>query len=141
MIYNKVLDLIGNILILKVNNLIKDENIVDIYVKLEKYNLGGSVKDRVVFGMIEIVEKEGILKLGLIIVELISGNIGIVFVFIGKIKGYKVIIVMLEIMSKERRDLIKVYGVEFVLIEGLKGMKGVIEKVVEIGSGEGFFIL
>ncbi|AGX45015.1 cysteine synthase A [Clostridium saccharobutylicum] len=140
MIYNKALDLIGNTPILKVNNLIKDENIADIYVKLEKYNPGGSVKDRAALGMIETAEKQGILKPGSTIVEPTSGNTGIALAFIGKIKGYKVIIVMPETMSKERRDLIKAYGAELVLTEGSKGMKGAIEKAVEIGSGEGFFI-
>lgn len=140
MIYNKALDLIGNTPILKVNNLIKDENIADIYIKLEKYNPGGSVKDRAALGMIETAEKEGILKPGSTIVEPTSGNTGIALAFIGKIKGYKVIIVMPETMSKERRDLIKAYGAELILTEGSKGMKGAIEKAVEIGSGEGFFV-
>lgn len=139
MIYNKALDLIGNTPILKVNNLIKDENIADIYVKLEKYNPGGSVKDRAALGMIETAEKQGILKPGSTIVEPTSGNTGIALAFIGKIKGYKVIIVMPETMSKERRDLIKAYGAELVLTEGSKGMKGAIEKAVEIGSGRRIF--
>ena len=140
MIYNGGLELIGNTPILKVNNLIKDENIADIYVKLEKFNPGGSVKDRAALGMIEKAEKEGLLKPGTTIVEPTSGNTGIALAFIGKLKGYKVIIVMPETMSKERRDLIKAYGAELVLTEGAKGMKGAIEKAIEIGSGEGFFI-
>jgi len=140
MIYNGGLELIGNTPILKVNNLIKDENIADIYVKLEKFNPGGSVKDRAALGMIEKAEKEGLLKLGIKIVEPTSGNTGIALALIGKLKGYKVIIVMPETMSKERRDLIKAYGAELVLTEGAKGMKGAIEKAEEIGSGEGFFI-
>jgi len=140
MIYNGGLELIGNTPILKVNNLIKDENIADIYVKLEKFNPGGSVKDRAALGMIEKAEKEGLLKLGITIVEPTSGNTGIALALIGKLKGYKVIIVMPETMSKERRDLIKAYGAELVLTEGAKGMKGAIEKAEEIGSGEGFFI-
>lgn len=140
MIYNGGLELIGNTPILKVNNLIKDENIADIYVKLEKFNPGGSVKDRAAIGMIEKAEKEGILKQGSTIVEPTSGNTGIALALIGKLKGYKVIIVMPETMSKERRDLIKAYGAELVLTEGSKGMKGAIEKATEIGSSEGFFI-
>lgn len=140
MIYNGVLDLIGNTPILKVNNLIKDENIADVYVKLEKFNPGGSVKDRAALGMIERAEKEGLLKEGSVIVEPTSGNTGIALAFIGKLKGYKVIIVMPETMSKERRDLIKAYGAELVLTEGAKGMKGAIEKALEIGSGDGYFI-
>ena len=140
MIYNGALELIGNTPILKVNNLIKDENIADIYVKLEKFNPGGSVKDRAALGMIEKAEKEGILKPGITIVEPTSGNTGIGLALVGKLKGYKVIIIMPETMSKERRDLIKAYGAELILTEGAKGMKGAIEKALEIGSGEGFFI-
>jgi cysteine synthase A len=140
MIYNGGLELIGNTPILKVNNLIKDENIADIYVKLEKFNPGGSVKDRAALGMIEKAEREGLLKPGTTIVEPTSGNTGIGLAFIGKLRGYKVIIIMPETMSKERRDLIKAYGAELILTEGAKGMKGAIEKAEEIGSGEGFFI-
>ena len=140
MIYNGVLELVGNTPILKVNNLIKEENIADVYVKLEKFNPGGSVKDRAALGMIEKAEKEGVLKEGSIIVEPTSGNTGIALALIGGLKGYKVIIVMPETMSKERRDLIKAYGAELVLTEGAKGMKGAIEKALEIGSGDGYFI-
>jgi len=140
MIYNGGLELIGNTPILKVNNLIKDENIADIYVKLEKFNPGGSVKDRAALGMVEKAEREGLLKPGTTIVEPTSGNTGIALAFIGRLRGYKVIIVMPETMSKERRDLIKAYGAELILTEGAKGMKGAIEKAEEIGNGEGFFI-
>ena len=140
MIYDKVLDLIGGTPILKVNKLIKEENIADVYVKLEKFNPGGSVKDRAALGMIEKAEKEGKLKPGTVIVEPTSGNTGIGLAFVGKQKGYKVIIVMPETMSKERRDLIKAFGAELVLTEGAKGMKGAIEKAIEIGSEDGYFI-
>lgn len=141
MIYNGVLELIGKTPILKVNNFIKDDNIADVYVKLEKFNPGGSVKDRAALGMIEKAERDGLLKPGSIIVEPTSGNTGIALAFIGKLKGYKVIIVMPETMSKERRDLIKAYGAELVLTEGIKGMKGAIEKAIEIGSiGDEYFI-
>jgi cysteine synthase A len=129
MIYNRGLELIGNTPILKVNNLIKDENIADIYVKLEKFNPGGSVKDRAALGMIEKAEREGILKPGSTIVEPTSGNTGIALALIGKLKGYKVTIVMPETMSKERRDLIKAYGANLILTEGAKGMKGAIESI------------
>lgn len=140
MIFNGVLELIGNTPILKVSNLIKDENIADIYVKLEKFNPGGSIKDRAALGMIEKAEKEGLLKKGMTIVEPTSGNTGIGLAFIGKLKGYKVIIVMPETMSKERRELIQAYGAELILTEGSKGMKGAIEKAFEIGNNDGFFI-
>lgn len=140
MIYNGGLELIGNTPILKVNNLIKDENIADIYVKLEKFSLGGSVKDRAALGMIEKAEREGVLKPGTTIVEPTSGNTGIGLALVGRLKGYKVTIIMPETMSKERRDLIKAYGAELILTDGAKGMKGAIEKAVEIGSQEGYFI-
>ena len=140
MIYNGGLELIGNTPILKVKNLINDENSADVYVKLEKFNPGGSVKDRAALGMVEKAEKEGLLKAGMTIVEPTSGNTGIGLALVGKLKGYKVIIIMPETMSKERRDLIKAYGAELILTEGSKGMKGAIEKAEEIGSGEGFFI-
>lgn len=139
MIYNGVLDLIGDTPILKLNNL-KDENAAEVYVKLEKFNPGGSVKDRAALGMIERAEKEGKLKKGDTIVEPTSGNMGIGLAMIGKIKGYKVVIVMPETMSKERRDLIKAYGAELILTEGSKGMKGAIEKALEYEGKEGYFI-
>jgi cysteine synthase A len=140
MIYNGVLELVGRTPILKINKLVNDENIADIYVKLEKFNPGGSVKDRAALGMIEKAEREGLLKPSSTIVEPTSGNTGIALAFIGKLKGYNVTIVMPETMSKERRDLIKAYGANLVLTEGAKGMKGAIEKAIEIGSGDGFFI-
>ena len=139
MIYNGAIELIGRTPILKVTNMI-DENSADVYVKLEKFNPGGSVKDRAALGMIEKAEEEGLLKKGSVIVEPTSGNTGIALAMIGRVKGYKVIIVMPETMSKERRDLIKAYGAELVLTEGAKGMKGAIEKALEIGSGDGYFI-
>lgn len=141
MIFNGILELIGKTPVLKLNKFINDENIADVYVKLEKFNPGSSVKDRAALGMIEAAEKDGKLKPGSVIVEPTSGNTGIGLAFIGKLKGYKVIIVMPETMSKERRDLIKAYGAELVLTEGAKGMKGAIEKAVEIADGkEGYFI-
>lgn len=139
MIYNNVLDLIGNTPILKIRNLV-DEDSADVYVKLEKFNPGASIKDRAALGMIEKAEKEGILKPGMTIVEPTSGNTGIGLAMIGKIKGYEVIIIMPDTMSKERRDLIKAYGAKLVLTEGSKGMKGAIDKALEYSVKEGFFI-
>ena len=139
MIYNGAIELIGNTPILKVKSMV-DENCADVYVKLEKFNPGGSVKDRAALGMIEKAEKEGILKEGSVIVEPTSGNTGIGLAMIGRLKGYKVVIVMPETMSKERRDLIKAYGAELVLTEGSKGMKGAIEKANELVKNKGYFM-
>lgn len=139
MIYNGVIELIGETPILKLKNMI-DENSADVYVKLEKFNPGGSVKDRAALGMIEKAEKKGVLKEGSVIVEPTSGNTGIALAMIGRVKGYKVVIVMPETMSKERRDLIKAYGAELVLTEGSKGMKGAIEKATEMVNEHGYFM-
>lgn len=139
MIYNGVIELIGETPILRVKNML-DENSAEVYVKLEKFNPGGSVKDRAALGMIEKAEKQGILKSGSVIVEPTSGNTGIALAMIGRVKGYKVIIVMPETMSKERRDLIKAYGAELVLTEGSKGMKGAIQKATEMVNENGYFM-
>ena len=120
MIYNNLLDLIGNTPVVKVD--FKDENIADVYVKLEKFNLSGSVKDRAALGMIEAAEKEGLLKEGSVIIEPTSGNTGIALAVIGRLKGYKVIIVMPDTMSIERRATLKAYGAELILTDGTKGM-------------------
>ena len=120
MIYNNLLDLIGNTPVVKVD--FKDENIADVYVKLEKFNLSGSVKDRAALGMIEAAEKEGLLKEGSVIIEPTSGNTGIALALIGRLKGYKVIIVMPDTMSIERRATLKAYGAELILTDGTKGM-------------------
>ena len=139
MIYNNAIELIGKTPILKVNNLIeKDKG--EIFVKLEKFNPTGSVKDRAALGMIEKAEKEGLLKEGDTIIEPTSGNTGIALAMIGMLKGYKVVIVMPESMSKERRELIKAYGGELILTEASKGMKGAIEKATEISEEKGYFL-
>lgn len=139
MIYNSMLDLVGRTPILKLNNMV-DDNSAEVYVKLEKFNPGGSVKDRAALGMIEKAEEIGILKEGSTIIEPTSGNTGIAIAMIGRIKGYKVIIVMPETMSKERRDLIKAYGAELILTEGFKGMKGAIAKATELVEECGYFM-
>lgn len=139
MIYNSTLDLIGNTPILRLNNLV-DKDSAEVYVKLEKYNLGGSVKDRAALGMIEKAEKEGLLKKDSIIVEPTSGNTGIALAMIGRLKGYKVIIVMPDTMSKERRDLIKAYGAELILTDGSEGMNGAIEKAKELSKKDNYFM-
>ena len=120
MIYNNLLDLIGNTPVVKID--FKDKNIADVYVKLEKFNLSGSVKDKAALGMIEAAEKEGLLKEDSVIIEPTSGNTGIALALIGRLKGYKVIIVMPDTMSIERRATLKAYGAELILTDGTKGM-------------------
>ena len=137
MVFNSLLSLIGNTPILKANNLFEGNNV---FVKLEKFNPGGSIKDRAALGMIEEAEKNGLLKENGVIVEPTSGNTGIAIAMIGKIKGYKVIITMPETMSKERRDMIKAYGAEIILTEGSKGMKGAIEEAERLASTNGYFM-
>ncbi len=132
MVYKNLLDLIGNTPIVKLNNIFDDENIADIYVKLEGFNLGSSVKDRAALGMIEAAEKTGRLKPGGTIVEPTSGNTGISLALISSLKGYKIIIVMPDTMSVERRSIIAAYGAEIILTDGGKGMKGAIEKAEEL---------
>lgn len=140
MLVKSILELIGNTPILEINNLINDDS-AKLYIKLEKFNPGGSVKDRAVLGMIEKAEKIGILKEGSTIVEPTSGNTGIGMAMIGSVKGYRVVIVMPDTMSKERRDAIKAYGAEVVLTEGRKGMKGAIEKAEELAKKKGYIML
>jgi cysteine synthase len=140
MLYNNAIELIGNTPLLKLNNL-TEEGSADVYLKLEKNNPGGSVKDRAALGMIERAEELGLLKEGYTIVEPTSGNTGIALALIGKLKGYKVIIVMPETMSIERRTIIKAYGAELVLTEGAKGMKGAIAKAVELSANKPDFYI
>jgi cysteine synthase A len=138
--YNNVLDMIGSTPVLKLNKLVKGD-MADIFVKLEKFNPAGSIKDRAALGMIEKAESLGLLKQGFTIIEPTSGNTGIALAMIGRIKGYEVIIVMPDTMSVERRNLIKAYGAQLVLTDGTKGMKGAINKAKEIAEeNSNFFI-
>ena len=139
MLVNSALELIGNTPVLRVNNM-TDENEGEVFIKLEKFNPGLSIKDRAALGMIEKAEKDGILKSGSVIVEPTSGNTGIGIALVGKLKGYKVVIVMPETMSKERRDMIKAYGAELVLTVGKKGMKGAIEMAEKLVKEKGYFM-
>lgn len=119
------LSLIGNTPIVQ----LEGENI---FIKMEKFNPGGSIKDRTALGMIIDAENKGYLKKGSIIVEATSGNTGIGLALIGRLKGYKVIITMPESMSEERRAIISSYGATLVLTEAQKGMSGAIERAKEI---------
>ena len=123
MINKNILDMIGNTPMVNLYNIGRG----NIYVKLEKYNPAGSIKDRAVYYMIENLEESGLLKKGDVLVEATSGNTGIALSMIGSLKGYKVIIVMPATMSEERRTLMKAYGAELILTDGSLGMKGSIE--------------
>ena len=136
MINNNVLDMIGNAPMIKLNN-IGNSNI---YVKLAKYNPAGSIKDRAVYYMVENLEKNGLLKKGDVLVEATSGNTGIALSMIGSLKGYKVIIVMPETMSIERRTLMKAYGAKLILTDGSLGMKGSIEMMNKLLSENSNYI-
>ena len=140
MIYNNIIELIGNTPVIKLNSF-NNEDVANIYVKLEKYNIGGSVKDRAALGMIEEAEKQEILKPNSVIIEPTSGNTGISLAMIGRSKGYKVIIIMPETMSVERCNIIKAFGAELILTEGAKGMKGAIEEAERIASENSNYFL
>lgn len=120
-----IIELIGNTPMVKINGIENASS--NLYLKLEGKNPGGSIKDRAVLGMIRDAELEGKLKRGSTIIEPTSGNTGIAIAMIGRIKGYKVVIVMPETMSVERRNIIQSYGAQLILTDGTKGMKGAIE--------------
>lgn len=127
---NNILEVIGNTPHLKINRMFGDK--ANVWIKLERQNPGGSIKDRIALSMIEMAEKEGKLKAGSVIVEPTSGNTGIGLAMVAAVKGYKIILVMPESMSVERRKVMSAYGATFVLTEKEKGMNGAIEKAKEI---------
>ena len=131
MILNNILEAIGNTPIIKLSRLFPNHNV---YIKLEKQNPGGSIKDRIALAMIEDAEKAGILKPGGTIIEPTSGNTGIGLSFVAAVKGYKMIITMPESMSIERRKIMEAYGAEFVLTPKELGMKGAIAKAQELAE-------
>ena len=134
-IYKGTLGLIGNTPLVEPVNLEKELGLeATILVKLEYLNPAGSVKDRVAKAMIEDAEEKGLLKEGSVIIEPTSGNTGIGLASIAAAKGYRIILTMPETMSVERRNILKAYGAEIVLTEGVKGMKGAIEKADELAK-------
>jgi len=136
---NEVSELIGNTPIVKLSRITK-KGIAEVYAKVEYFNPGGSVKDRICRAMIEDAEKKGLLKPGGTIVEPTSGNTGIGLSMIGAARGYKVILTMPETMSLERIYILKSYGAEVVLTPGNEGMKGSIKKAEEIEKKKGAFM-
>ena len=124
-IYSSADELIGSTPLLEVKNIEREEGLkARVLVKLEYFNPAGSVKDRVAKAMIDDAEEKGLLKPGSVIIEPTSGNTGIGLASVAAARGYRIIIVMPETMSVERRQLMKAYGAELVLSEGSKGMKG-----------------
>ena len=132
-IYNSLTELIGNTPLLEVKNIEKAEDLkAKLIVKLEYFNPGGSVKDRIALAMIEDAEQKGLLKPGGIIIEPTSGNTGIGLAWVASVKGYKLILTMPETMSAERKNLLKALGATLVLTPGSEGMKGAIKKAQEL---------
>lgn len=134
-IKNSITELIGSTPLLRANNFEKKYGAkAEIVAKLEYFNPGGSVKDRIAKAMVEDAEAKGVLKPGSTIIEPTSGNTGIGLSSVATAKGYRIIITMPETMSIERRKLMQAYGAELVLTEGAKGMKGAIAKAEELKS-------
>lgn len=132
-IYENLTQLIGNTPLLEVKNIEKEEHLkARILVKIESFNPGGSVKDRIALAMIEDAEQRGRLQPGATIIEPTSGNTGIGLAWVSSVKGYKLILTMPETMSEERRKLLKALGATLVLTPGSEGMKGAIRKAEEL---------
>ncbi len=132
-IHNSLTELIGNTPLLEVKRIEEAENLkARLIVKLEYFNPGGSVKDRIALAMIEDAERKGNLQPGAVIIEPTSGNTGIGLAWVASVKGYKLILTMPETMSIERKNLLKALGATLVLTSGSEGMKGAIKKAQEI---------
>jgi len=138
MIYNNILETIGRTPLVKINKLV-GKNDATLIAKLEFFNPGGSVKDRIGLSMIEAAERDGSLKSGMTIVEPTSGNTGIALAMVAAVKGYKCVFTMPETMSLERRALLRFLGGEIILTEAAKGMRGAVEKAQELVEKFGYF--
>ena len=134
-IYEGITDLIGGTPLLKLTHYMEDNQLeATVLAKLEYFNPAGSVKDRIAKAMIDDAEAKGLLKPGSVIIEPTSGNTGIGLSAVAAARGYRMILTMPDTMSVERRNLLKAYGAELVLTEGVKGMKGAIAKAEELAA-------
>jgi len=127
---NNILETIGNTSHLRINRLFPPE--YEVWIKLERENPGGSIKDRIALNMVEDAEKKGILKPGMVIIEPTSGNTGIGLAMVAAVKGYRLILVMPESMSVERRKIMETYGADFELTPREKGMNGALARANEL---------
>ena len=135
MIYDGILETVGKTPLVELHNLEKEFNLkARLVAKIESFNPGGSVKDRIAKAMIEEAEKQGLINKDTVLIEPTSGNTGIGLSMVAASKGLRIIITMPETMSIERRNLMKAYGAELVLTEGAKGMKGAIAKAEELAK-------
>lgn len=131
-VYKNIAELIGGTPLVRLNKIVGEG--AEVYAKLESFNPGGSVKDRIAISMIEEAEKQGLIDENTVIIEPTSGNTGIGLSLVCAAKGYALILTMPETMSMERRTLLKAYGAKLVLTPGGEGMKGAIRKAVELGE-------
>lgn len=139
-VVNAITDLIGQTPLVRLQRIVKPE-MANVYVKVEYFNPGGSVKDRIAWGMIQDAEKRGALRPGGTIIEPTSGNTGIGLAMIAAARGYRLIVVMPDSLSVERRMLMAAYGAEFVLTPGAKGMTGAIEEAKRLlGENPDYFM-
>jgi len=128
--YSNILEMIGNTPVVRINKLFPEDQ--EVWVKLERQNPGGSIKDRIALAMVEEAEKRGVLDSATPIIEPTSGNTGIGLALVSAVKGYRCILVMPETMSVERRKQMTAYGAEIILTPGERGMKGAIEKALSL---------
>ncbi len=136
--FDNIVDSIGRTPLVKLNRMVSD-GMATVYAKLESFNPGGSVKDRIAGNMIRIAEERGELRSGMTIVEPTSGNTGIGLAMVAAAKGYKAVFTMPESMSMERRALLKQYGAELILTPASDGMNGAIQKALELAKQDGYF--
>ena len=137
---NTILDLIFDTPMVKLNKVVPKDG-ATVYAKIEFFNPGGSIKDRICYSMITTAEEQGIIKKNSVIVEPTSGNTGIGLALVCAVKGYKLILTMPDSMSLERRSLLKAYGAELVLTPGSEGMKGAIDKATKLANeNENYFM-